>query len=158
MQQKKLAVQDICNELNGFLKTFSFFSCTANHGYTFLVESLQSQGSAEDDLNTYYQKLFNNDKKIENIALKQFDFSLESFCNYVFKHWLTVNWGRIGFTQAQFQLCLDQLIIYINLLDIKIIYEVLVTPPEHLFYEASWQDFALTSKDRTYLFHLGVSD
>lgn len=149
-------MQDICSELNGFLKSFSLLNCQVNEGYTFAIEALPSIGSVEDDLNAYYQALFNGTEKVENANLKQLPFSVELFCQHVFERWLIVYLK--GFTQEQLGPCLDALIGYITQLDIKTVHEALIMPPEHLFYEASWQDFALASKNRTYLLHLGVSD
>ena len=154
------------NSTNVALRLLALLNNGPNHEFSLEIEKLPTSDSLESSLNAYYTAIVNWRTKMTypaedwHIKTELLTGRVQDVFGPVLKRWAfempyspVINSSRDWVKNAAIEFVCETLAQEVG--DVAV-YEVKTRPP--VWYEAHWQDFALSSDQGRFLLHLGVTD
>lgn len=149
-------------QLQGFLLAFENLNHGVNHGCTYAIYSMSGAESLQKVIEKYYSLLNTSNAPVEsaaawNIRMNNLGSEWQLMLRKVIIHWFFEQEFSPRVDIWMMNACADQVINYLvsDLGDFEV-FEVFTDPP--MWYECSWQDFAIATEGAKWLLHFGFSD
>jgi len=154
--------------LNGFLHTIALINEEVPLAFSFSIEKLPDRGGLMQDVTAYYQAdteayLKDNSKPAPpgqwHITLKPQPAAPHISLKQPLWGWFFHTQASEVLTQRTKDTLIAAFFSELESLPIAgVVYEILATPPQGVYYAAHWQDFALPTTEGNWLLHLAVDD
>lgn len=149
-------------KLQGFLLAFENLNHGVNHGCTYAIYSMAGVESLQESVEKYFSSLKTSNTPLQsaatwNIRMTSLGSEWQSILHKVIIHWFFEQEFSPQVDTWTMNACAGQVINYlVSALGNCEVFEVFTDPP--MWYECTWQDFAIATEKTKWLLHFGFSD